>query len=297
MGMRRQVALRWQDANQKYLAAHEKASDIISGVGGFSKVFRSIFQSLVLAVGAYLVINQEATAGIIIAGSILTARALAPVEIAIANWKGFVAARQATKRLDQLLELLPLEDKRLELPPPVEMLVVEQVAVVAPGAEKPLLSDVSFVLRKGEGVGVIGPSGSGKSTLARALVGVWPNLRGQIKLDNAALGHWSSELLGKHIGYLPQDVELFDGSIAANIARFDGSVTAAAVLDAAKSAGAHDLFCLCPKVTPPASAKTEQDCRQVKDNASVWREHSTAILSWSYWMSRRQTSTQTVRTL
>ena len=183
--MRRGLALRWHDANQKYLAAHEKASDIASGLGGLSKVFRSLLQSLVLAVGAYLVINQEATAGIIIAGSILTARALAPVEIAIANWKGFVAARQSSERLDKLLELLPSEEEPLALPPPAETLVVEQLAVAAPGSEKLLLSDASFALRRGEAVGVIGPSGAGKSTLARALVGVWPHVRGKVKLDNA----------------------------------------------------------------------------------------------------------------
>jgi ATP-binding cassette subfamily C protein len=246
MGMRRQAAQRWQDANQKYLAAHERTSDIASGLGGLSKVFRSLLQSLVLAVGAYLVINQESTAGIIIAGSILTARALAPVEIAIANWRGFVAARQSSERLDKLLKLLPNREEPLALPPPTSALVVEHLYVAAPGSEKQLLSDVSFALRGGEAVGVIGPSGAGKSTLARALVGVWPHVRGKIKLDNAVLEHWSSEALGKHIGYLPQDIELFDGSIAVNIARFDDNATASQVLEAAKAAGAHDLILSLP---------------------------------------------------
>ena len=167
MGMRRQAALRWQDANQKYLAAHERSSDIASGLGGLSKVFRSLLQSLVLAVGAYLVINQESTAGIIIAGSILTARALAPVDIAIANWKGFVAARQSSERLDKLLKLLPSQEEPLALPPPTGALVVEHLYVAAPGSEKQLLSDASFAVRGGEAIGVIGPSGAGKSTLAQ----------------------------------------------------------------------------------------------------------------------------------
>lgn len=246
MGMRRQAAQRWQDANQKYLAAHEATSDIASGLGGLSKVFRSLLQSLVLAVGAYLVINQESTAGIIIAGSILTARALAPVEIAIANWKGFVAARQASERLDKLLKLLPAREEPLALPPPTSAVVVEHLYVAAPGSEKQLLSDVSFALKGGDAVGVIGPSGAGKSTLARALVGVWPQVRGKIKLDNAVLEHWTSEALGKHIGYLPQDIELFDGSIALNIARFDDNATAAQVLEASKAAGAHDLILSLP---------------------------------------------------
>ena len=242
MGMRRQAAQRWQAINIKYLAAHETASDVASGLGGLSKIFRSFLQSLVLAVGAVLVINQESTAGIIIAGSILTARALAPVETAIANWKGFVAARQSGQRLDQLLELLPKEKELLALPAPTEAFVVEQVYVAAPDSEKLIVSDVSFQLRKGEAVGIIGPSGAGKSTLARALVGVWPRLRGKIKLDNAALDQWSSEALGKHIGYLPQDVELFDGSIAVNIAQFDLKATPDAVLEAARIAGVHELI-------------------------------------------------------
>ncbi len=242
MGMRRQAALRWRESNQKYLAAHEAASDVASGLGGTSKVFRSFLQSLVLAVGAYLVINQELTAGIIIAGSILTARALAPVELAIANWKGFVGARQSGHRLDQLLKLLPKEEEPLALPPPTETVAVEKINVTAPGTDKLILNDVSFSLRRGEGLGIIGPSGSGKSSLARALVGVWPQLRGRIRIDNASLEQWSSEALGRHIGYLPQDVELFDGSIAVNIARFDPKATPAAVLEAARAAGAHDLI-------------------------------------------------------
>jgi ATP-binding cassette, subfamily C, type I secretion system permease/ATPase len=242
MGMRRQASVRWQDINGKYLAAHERASDIASGLGGFSKVFRSFLQSLVLAVGAVLVINQESTAGIIIAGSILTARALAPVEVAIANWKGFVSSRQSGHRLDQLLKLLPAEEEPLALPAPTEALVVEQLCVAAPSSEKQILSDISFRLQSGQAVGIIGPSGSGKSTLARALVGVWPRLRGKIKLDNAALEHWSPDVLGKHIGYLPQDVELFEGSIAVNIARFDLQATPEGVLQAARAAGAHDLI-------------------------------------------------------
>jgi ATP-binding cassette subfamily C protein len=246
MGMRQQAALRWQDVNAKYLAAHERASDVANGLGGASKVFRSILQSLVLAVGAVLVINQESTAGIIIAGSILTARALAPIEMAIANWKGFVAARQSGQRLDQLLKLLPSEEERLALPAPIESLTVEQLYVGAPNSERPTLNEVSFRLRSGQAVGIIGPSGSGKSTLARALVGVWPCVRGRIKLDNAALDNWSSEALGKHIGYLPQNVELFDGSIAMNIARFDPGATAAAVLDASHAAGAHELILSLP---------------------------------------------------
>lgn len=247
MGMRGEAAKRWQDVNSKYLAAHERASDVASGLGGASKVFRSILQSAVLAVGAYLVINQESTAGIIIAGSILTARALSPVEIAIANWKAFVSARQSAQRLNKLLKLLPKEDEPLALPAPTETLVVEQLYVAAPDSDRQILADVSFKLHGGQAVGIIGPSGSGKSTLARALVGVWPRLRGRIKLDNAALDQWSNDALGQHIGYLPQDVELFEGSIARNISRFEPNANAAKVLDAAKAAGVHDLILSFPE--------------------------------------------------
>ena len=247
MGMRRQAASRWREVNKKYLSAHEAASDVASGIGGASKVFRAALQSIVLAVGAYLVIYQESTPGIIIAGSILTARALAPVELAIANWKGFVAARQSGERLGELLNLLPKEEEPLALPAPTEALTVERIYVNAPGAEGAILNDVSFRLEKGHGLGIIGPSGSGKSTLARALVGVWPQLHGKISLDNAALGQWSSEALGRHIGYLPQSVELFDGSIAVNIARFDPHATPAAVLAAARAAGVHDLILSFPE--------------------------------------------------
>jgi PrtD family type I secretion system ABC transporter len=242
MGMRRQAAGRWREVNEKYLAAHEAASDVASGLGAMSKVFRTILQSAVLAVGAYLVIQQESTGGIIIASSILTARALAPVELAIANWKGFVAARESGRRLDQLLTLLPEPEVPLALPAPTESVVVDRIYVGAPGSEKLIINDVSFKLKGGQGLGIIGPSGSGKSSLARALVGVWPNLMGKVTIDNASLDQWSSEALGRHIGYLPQDIQLFDGSIAINIARFDPHATPASVLDAARAAGVHELI-------------------------------------------------------
>lgn len=242
MGMRQSAMARWREANEKYLAANEAASDVVNGLGGISKAFRAILQSAVLAVGAYLVINQESTAGIIIAGSILTSRALAPVELAIANWRGFVSARQSGQRLEQLMTLLPKEEEPLALPAPVKSIAVEHIYVNAPASDRIILHDVSFILTRGEGLGIIGPSGSGKSSLVRALVGVWPQMRGKITLDNAALGQWSSEALGKHIGYLPQDVELFDGSIAANISRFDPNANPKSVLAAARAAGAHDLI-------------------------------------------------------
>lgn len=247
MGMRHRAAARWREVNRNYMAANEAAADVASGLGGMSKVFRMILQSGVLAVGAYLVVHQESTAGIIIASSILTARALAPVELAIANWKGFVTARQAARRLDELLTLLPKEAEPMELPAPEQSFTVDRIHVVPPGVERPVLHDVSFSLTRGQGLGIIGPSGSGKSSLARALVGVWSPAYGKIRIDSAALDQWSPEALGRHLGYLPQDVELFDGSVAVNIARFDPEATPGAVLEAARAAGAHELILSFPE--------------------------------------------------
>jgi PrtD family type I secretion system ABC transporter len=246
MGMGGKVGARWSAANREYLSANERASDVANGLGGISKVFRTILQSSVLGVGAYLVIHQESTAGIIIASSILTSRALAPVELAIANWKGFVAARQGAHRLHKLLELLPAKQEPMRLPEPKSVLSIANVAVVPPGGERPVINDISFELTSGQGLAIIGPSGSGKSSLARALVGVWQPARGSIRLDRATLDQWSPEVLGQHIGYLPQDVELFDGSIASNIGRFDVNAKPEAILAAAQTAGVHDLILSLP---------------------------------------------------
>jgi len=246
MGMGGNVADRWSKANRDYLTANERASDIATALGGISKVFRTILQSAVLGVGAYLVIHQESTSGIIIASSILTARALAPVELAIANWKGFIAARQGALRLHQLLELLPAEQEPMRLPKPKTVLSVANVSVVPPSGDRFVVSDVSFELKSGQGLAIIGPSGSGKSSLARALVGVWRPARGIVRLDRAALDQWSPEVLGQHIGYLPQDVELFDGTVAGNICRFDRSAKPEAILQAAQVAGVHDLILSLP---------------------------------------------------
>jgi PrtD family type I secretion system ABC transporter len=246
MGMGRRVGNRWSETNRNYLAANERASDVASGLGGISKVFRTILQSAVLGVGAYLVIHQESTAGIIIASAILTSRALAPVELAIANWKGFVAARQGAQRLYQLLTLLPAEQEPMQLPQPKSVLSVENIAVLPPGSEKLVVNDVSFELKSGQGLGIIGPNGSGKSSLARALVGVWQPARGNVRIDRAALYQWSSEALGRHIGYLPQDVELFDGTVASNIARLEENPDAEAIVAAAQAAGVHELILSLP---------------------------------------------------
>ncbi len=242
MGMTGRIAALWSDANTKYLASQRRASDVAGGFGSASKVLRMMLQSGVLAVGAYLVVYQLATAGIIIAGSILSARALAPVDLAIANWRGFVSARQGWKRLTDLLALLPSQTAPMALRPPAHGVVVESVAVMPPGSEKVVVQDASLSLQAGNGLGIIGPSGSGKSSLARMLVGVWRPVRGRIRLDGAALDQWSPDSLGKHIGYLPQDVELLAGTVAQNIGRFLVPQDAKAVIAAANAAGVHDMI-------------------------------------------------------
>jgi ATP-binding cassette, subfamily C, type I secretion system permease/ATPase len=242
MGMAGRLTGRWIAANQKYLAGNQRTSDVAGGLGATAKVLRMILQSAVLGVGAYLVIHQEATAGIIIAGSILSARALAPVDLAIANWKGFVAARQSWHRLDRLLESLPPQVTATLLQNPSQRLSVESVSVIPPGDQKVVVQEVTFALEAGNGLGIIGPSGSGKSSLLRALVGVWKPVRGTVRLDAAALDQWSSDVLGCHVGYLPQDVELFAGTIAQNISRFDPDASSDTVIAAAKDAGVHAMI-------------------------------------------------------
>ena len=242
MGMVPRVAALWQDANSKYMASQQQAADVSGGFGSMSKALRMMLQSGVLAVGAYLVINQQATAGIIIAGSILSGRALAPVDLAIANWRGFVAARQSWQRLTKLLSALPPQAVPMALQPPQKSLVVEGVTIAPPGSERIVVHDVSFNLQSGHGLGIIGPSGSGKSSLARVLISVWQPVRGRVRLDGASLDQWPPDSLGACIGYLPQDVELLAGTVAQNIARFATPVDADAVISAATAAGVHELI-------------------------------------------------------
>src|SRR5476649_2636335 len=242
MGMTGRLTRRWSVANENYLAGNQRASDVAGGLGAVAKVMRKTLQSAVLGVGAYLVIHQEATAGIIIAGSILSARALAPVDLAIAHWKGFVAARQSWHRLNRLLASLPAQGAPRLLQDPSNRLSVENLTLAPPGEQKVIVQDVTFAIEAGTGLGVIGPSGSGKSSLVRALVGVWQPLRGKVRLDGAALDQWSSDVIGRHIGYLPQDVELFGGSIAQNISRFDPDAKSDAIIAAAKEDGVHEMI-------------------------------------------------------
>jgi ATP-binding cassette subfamily C protein len=242
MGMSDRLRLRWSEANCKYMASQQRASDEAGGLGAIVKTLRLVLQSAVLGVGAYLVIRQEATAGVIIAGSILSARALAPVDLAIGNWKGFIAARQSWDRLNKLLALIPAREAPMPLPRPTNNITVEKASVTPPGLQKLVVQDVSFTLKSGDGLGVIGPSASGKSSLARMLVGVWQPIRGKVALDGATFDQWALENIGRDIGYLPQDVELIAGTVAQNISRFDPNADSAAIIAAAQAAGVHELI-------------------------------------------------------
>ena len=247
LGLESRMCRRWAAVNRDHAQAQQRASDIAGGLGAVSKACRMALQSGVLALGAYLVINNQASGGIIIAASILVARALAPAELAIANWRVFVAARQSWRRLAVALERHPPARVPLALPEAKLSLSVEGVHVVPPGASRATVHDVSFQLRAGQGVGVIGPSAAGKSSLVRALVRIWTPLHGRVRLDGADLGQWAPEHLGAQIGYLPQETELFAGTIAENISRFLPGAPAEAVVAAAQAAGAHDLILNLPQ--------------------------------------------------
>jgi ATP-binding cassette, subfamily C, type I secretion system permease/ATPase len=247
MGMTARLHDRWQHANRKYIVSQLRASDVTDGLGSAGRVFRMMLQSVVLAVGAYLVIDQQATGGIIIASSILSARALAPVDLAISQWKNLVSARQAKDRLEKLLKMMPTAAEPTPLPAPSGAISVENVTVTSPQSPRALIQDVTFALKSGGGLGIIGASASGKSSLARALVGVWATAKGSIRLDSASLDHWSADVLGRHIGFLPQDIELIEGTVSENIARFDPEAAAEGIVEAAKSAGVHELICRLPQ--------------------------------------------------
>lgn len=241
MGMVRDMADAWEEACDGHVRGQHRIADITSGLGALTKVMRLALQSGVLAVGAYLVILGEATGEIMIASSILLSRALAPIELAIG--KSFVAARQSWARLRCFLARFPDNTPSITLPAPHMNLGVEKISVVAPGYNRLLVQELSFSVSGGEVLAVVGPSGSGKSSLARALVGVWRPLRGSVKLDGASLEKWEPDRLGGHIGYLPQDVELFQDTIAQNIARFSTAANSDLVIEAARGAGVHELVC------------------------------------------------------
>jgi len=246
MGMLEPIRRRWHALHHKQLQMQAVASDQAAVMSGLTKFIRISMQSLSLGIGALLVLENKMSPGMMIAASILVSRALAPAELLVAHWKQIVLGRAAHDRLKQLLEAHPPRPEGMALPPPTGRVSLEGVAVAAPGGQRPILRNINFVLEPGTSVAVIGPSGSGKSTLARALVGVWPVLAGAVRLDGADLHSWRSDDLGPHIGYLPQDIELFDGTVAENIARF-GDIDSDQVILAAKRTGMHEAILQMPQ--------------------------------------------------
>ena len=246
MGMAGTLAQRWVEINNRYIATIGHSSDAVSAYGSASKVLRLLLQSAILGFGAYLVIKQELTAGAMIAASIMMGRALAPIETAIANWRGFVSARQSITRLTAALTRVRTSRGLTILPKPNRSLEVIQVTATAPGAGRPIVTGANFSLKSGEVLGIIGPSGAGKTSLVRTLVGIWPPAAGHVRLDGASLDQWEPDALGRHVGFVSQAVELFDGTISENIARMSTNPDSEAVLRAAQLAGAHDMILRLP---------------------------------------------------
>ena len=242
LGMGDAAFARWRRQRAVALAEGMRASDVGGGFTTGTRTFRLFLQSAILGLGAYLVLQAEMTAGAMIAASILMGRALAPVELAIGQWGAIAEAGQAWVRLRRLLQDVPAPAPRMPLPRPRARLEISQLAVLPPGGRAPTLRGVSFQIEPGQAVGVIGPSGSGKSTLARAVTGIWRPAAGQIRLDGATLDQYDPDALGRVIGYLPQAVTLFDGTIAENIARLDMAPDTDRVVAAARAAAAHDMI-------------------------------------------------------
>lgn len=247
LGMTGRFAARFADANERYLQESARVSDTYANLGAIAKILRYVLQSAILGIGAYLVIIEQASGGIMIASSIMMGRALAPIEVALANWKQLSAARAAVDRLREVLKVTtPPAAPAVALPRPHQSLMVENLTVTVPGSERTVVTNVSFTLPAGMGLALLGASAAGKSSLTRALAGIWPATSGVIRLDGAALEQWDPDALGRHIGYLPQDVALFDGTVAENIARFDPDASSNTILEAARLAGAHEMILRLP---------------------------------------------------
>lgn len=246
MGMLPSLLRRWKVRGYKVLSLQARASEKGGAISNASRTWRMLLQSFVLGLGAYLVINNEITPGLMTAASILVGRALAPIDQMIGNWRGFVAARGQYARLNEVLRQIPADPERMPLPVPKGDLSVEQIIVTPPGAHLPVIKGISFRAPPGASVGILGASAAGKSTLARALLGIWPAQSGKVRLDGADMFHLDRAAVGPHLGYLPQDIELFEGSIAENIARF-GEVDAAKVVEAAQMAGVHEMILRLPQ--------------------------------------------------
>jgi ATP-binding cassette subfamily C protein len=246
MGFAGRAVGRFNEANGEHLELQTKANDITGTFAAVSRVFRMILQSALLGLGAYLTIKNELSAGAIIACSVASSRALAPVDLAIGNWKSFIAARMAYARLRDTVIALAAADQPMQLPAPSMRLTVDKATIAAPGSGQIILSDINFEIEAGQALGIIGPSAGGKTTMVRALTGIWPVLRGSVRLDGADLNQWREDEIGQHIGYLPQEVSLMEATIEENICRFEPQPDFRKVVDAAKAAGVHEMIVKMP---------------------------------------------------
>jgi ATP-binding cassette, subfamily C, bacterial PrsD len=248
LGMTDRFGARWTEINERYLKENIRATDVYANLGSAAKVLRFILQSGMLGIGAALVVSEQASGGVMMASSILMGRALAPVEVALGTWKQLVAARQGIARLREVCkDTAKPPAPAVSLPRPFRELSVQELAVGAPGSDRAIVSNISFSVKAGTGLALLGASASGKTSLSKALVGIWSPQRGVVRLDGAALDQWSNEDLGRHVGYLPQDVALFDGTVAENICRFDRNADSNAILKAAQIAGVHDIILRLPE--------------------------------------------------
>lgn len=241
MGMRNNISKVWADKYFGFLNAQNIASDSAGVWSNLSKSLRVMFQSLILGLGAYLAINMEVTPGMMIAASIIMGRALAPLDLIIGSWKGFSSARSSYERIEGLLNDFPKDKEYMQLPAPKGEITLENVVVIPPSGTVPSLKGISMKIEKGDVVGIIGPSAAGKSSLARVMLGLWPLSNGVARIDKADISQWDREDLGQYVGYLPQDIELFEGTVSQNIARF-GEVEPEKVVEAASKAGVHEMI-------------------------------------------------------
>lgn len=246
MGMLTALRRRWFNVQQRIITAQAEASNRSARISAMTRFVRMTWQSLSLGLGAVLVMENQISAGVMIAVSVLLGRAMAPVEALIGSWKQMGNTKSSYERLNRLLNEFPKPEPRMALPAPTGAVSIDKLVVTPPGMQRPAVNGVTITLTKGEVLAVIGPSASGKSSLARAMVGIWPATHGSVRLDNAEVSQWSRETLGPYLGYLPQDIELFDGTIAENIARF-GEVDSLKVIEAARLAGIHEMILHFPK--------------------------------------------------
>ena len=245
MGMKENIRKIWEERYFGFLNAQNDASNSAGIWSNASKSLRMLFQSLILGIGGYLAIIMEVSPGMMIAGSIIMGRALAPLDLIIGSWKGFSSARSSYQKLDGLLKEFPKDKEYMKLPAPKGEILLENVVVAPPGATQPSLRGISMLIQKGDVVGIIGPSAAGKSSLARVILGLWPLAAGKARLDKADIFQWDKQDLGKYIGYLPQDIELFEGTVSQNIARFS-EIDSQKVVEAAQRAGVHEMILRLP---------------------------------------------------